>query len=119
MRTTRERAFVQRLGVPGMNALPLTGARLLEAGAVGAGFDFFGFFASRLLRCWPFAMQTSAVVIDRSEFSAVPDDQSVRWRTRRGKVHGDPGNTVRADEPDDCFVPAAHRRRGTVRRARA
>jgi hypothetical protein len=29
-----------------------------ELGAAGAifGLSFFGFFASRLLRCWPFAM---------------------------------------------------------------
>ena len=40
-------------------ALPFAWLPKGDAGAAFLGFSFFGFFASRLLRCWPLAMAAS------------------------------------------------------------
>lgn len=38
-------------GRTGMKRAPLSAVRLVDAGMAGGAFAFFGFFASRLLRC--------------------------------------------------------------------
>ena len=43
-------------GRTGIKRAPLSAVRLVDAGMVGCAFAFLGFFASRLLRCWPLAM---------------------------------------------------------------
>lgn len=67
MAVTRIESLFGHLGLFGLKANPLTGARLDGTGTGAGRFACFGFLASRLPRCWPLAMHASSVNGDRSE----------------------------------------------------